>query len=87
MRRQMFRERECSHRDEGAEGYYYNVAIYIQALQRLRVDEAVRLAGKVSSIFCSDAPHNLVWLCDECAAELRLTDTPRAVTASSRRQA
>ena len=87
MRRQMFRERECIHRDEGAEGDFYNGAFYIQALQRLRVDDAVRVAGKVSSFFWSDAPHILVWLCDECAAELHLSDTPRAVTSASRRQA
>ena len=79
MTRQMFRERECIHRDEGAEGDFYNGAFYIQALQRLRVDDAVRVARKVSSFFWSDAPQILVWLCDECAGELHLTDTPRAV--------
>jgi hypothetical protein len=45
------------------------------------------VAGKVSSVFWADAPHLLVWLCHECAAELHLTDTPRAVTSASRRQA
>jgi hypothetical protein len=49
-------------------------------LQRLRVDEALRMAGKVSSFFWSDAPHILVWLCNNCAGELRLSDTPRALT-------
>jgi hypothetical protein len=29
----------------------------------------------------------LVWLCNDCAAELRLSDTPRALTHASRRQA
>ncbi|HEY2963261.1 MAG TPA: hypothetical protein VGJ37_12635 [Pyrinomonadaceae bacterium] len=87
MPRQMFRERECIHRDEGAEGEFYNGVFYIQALQRLRVDHAVQVAGKVSSFFWSDAPHIIVWLCHDCAAELRLTDTPRAVTSASRRQA
>ena len=87
MPRQMFRERECIHRDEGAAGDFYNGVFYIQALQRLRVDHAVRVAGKVSSFFWSDAPHILVWLCDECADELHLADTPRAVTSASRRQA
>jgi hypothetical protein len=56
-------------------------------LQRLRVDEAVQIASKVSSFFWSDAPHIIVWLCSECAGELRLTDTPRAVTQPVRRQA
>jgi hypothetical protein len=85
MSRQMFRERECIHRDEGADGDFYNGAFYLQALQRLRVDEAVRIAGKVSSFFWSDAPQILVWLCQDCAGELHLNDTPRAVTHASRR--
>lgn len=85
MTRQMFRERECIHREEGAEGEYYNGAFYIQALQRLRVDDAVKIAGKVGSFFWVDAPQIVVWLCHDCATELHLTDTPRAVVA--RRQA
>jgi hypothetical protein len=84
MGRQMFRERECIHRDEGAEGEFYNGVFYIQALQRLRVDHAVRVAGKVTPFFWSDAPHIIVWLCPACAGELRLHDTPRAVTMSRR---
>lgn len=84
MARQVYRERECIHRDEGAEGEFYNGAFYVQALQRLRVDEAVEVAGKVSPFFWADAPHILVWLCDGCASQLRLTDTPRAVTAARR---
>jgi hypothetical protein len=87
MTRQMFRERECIHREDGGEGDFYNGAFYIQALQRLRVDQAVKVAGKVSSFFWADAPHIMVWLCDECAGELHLTDTPRAVMPASRRQA
>lgn len=85
MTRQMYRERECIHRDEGAQGEFYNGAFYIQALQRLRVDQAVKIASKVSSFFWSDAPQIVVWLCDDCAGELRLTDTPRAVMPASRR--
>jgi len=85
MTRQMFRERECIHRDEGADGDFYNGVFYIQALQRLRVDQAVKIAGKVSSFFWADAPHIVVWLCDACAAELHLTDTPRAIVSSARR--
>lgn len=85
MTRQMFRERECMHREEGAEGEYYNGAFYIQALQRLRVDDAVKIAAKVGSFFWVDAPQIVVWLCHDCATELHLTDMPRAVVA--RRQA
>lgn len=87
MSRQVFRERECIHRDEGAEGEFYNGVFYVQALQRLRVDEAVLMAGRVSSFFWSDAPHIIVWLCSACAGDLRLSDTPRAVTQPVRRQA
>ena len=79
MKKQTFRERECIHREEGAAGEFYNGAFYVQALQRLRVDEAVRVAGKVSSFFWADAPHILVWLCHDCASDLHI-DTPRAVT-------
>ncbi len=87
MTRQMFRERECIHRDEGAEGDFYNGVFYIQALQRLPVDQAVKVAGKVSSFFWADAPHIIVWLCNACAGDLRLTDTPRAVVSSAVRRA
>ena len=87
MTRQVFRERECVHRDEGADGEFYNGVFYVQALQRLRVNQAVQVASKVSSFFWSDAPHILVWLCDQCANDLRLNDTPRALTHASRRQA
>jgi len=80
MSRQTFRERECIHREEGAEGDFYNGVFYIQALQRLRVNEAVQMARKVTSFFWADAPHILVWLCDDCATQLRLSETPRAVT-------
>ena len=80
MSRQTFRERECIHREEGAEGDFYNGVFYIQALQRLRVNEAVEMARKVTSFFWADAPHILVWLCDDCAAQLRLNEAPRAVT-------
>jgi hypothetical protein len=87
MKKQMFRERECIHRDEGAEGEFYNGVFYLQALQRLRVDQAVKVAGRVSSFFWSDAPQIIVWLCDACASELRLNEMPRAVTSAARRQA
>jgi hypothetical protein len=84
MGKHMHRERECIHREDGVEGEFYNGTFYLQALQRLRIDQAVQIAGKVSSFFWSDAPHIIVWLCHDCAGELRLADTPRALT---RRQA
>lgn len=85
--KQVFRERECIHRDEGAEGEFYNGVFYVQALQRLPIDRAMQVASKVSSFFWADAPHILVWLCPACAGELRLGESPRALTQAARRQA
>jgi hypothetical protein len=85
--KQVFRERECIHRDEGAEGEFYNGVFYVQALQQLPVDEAMQVASKVGSFFWADAPHILVWLCGSCATELHLGDTPRAITQVARRHA
>ena len=87
MKKQQYRERECIHQDEGVGGEYYNGVFYVQALQRLHIDAAMEMAKKVSSFFWSDAQHILVWLCDDCAAELGLSDTPRAVINGQRRQA
>ncbi|MGH9968002.1 MAG: hypothetical protein ACREBG_09255 [Pyrinomonadaceae bacterium] len=86
MKKQIFRERECVHREEGANGEFYNGVFYIQALQRLPVDQAMQVAAKVGSFFWADAPHILVWLCLSCADDLNLVDTPRAIT-QARRQA
>ncbi|HKZ81166.1 MAG TPA: hypothetical protein VJ124_23045 [Pyrinomonadaceae bacterium] len=87
MRKQEFRERECIHQEDGVEGAFYNGVFYVQALQRLQVDAAVKMASKVTPFFWSDAPQILVWLCTNCAAELRLNETPRAITQAARRQA
>jgi hypothetical protein len=85
--KQVFRERECIHRDEGVEGEFYNGVFYVQALQQLSIDQAMQVAGKVSSFFWSDAPNILVWLCPACAAELHLGDSPRSIAQAARRQA
>jgi hypothetical protein len=87
MKKQIYRERECVHRDEGPEGDFYNGEFYVQALQRLPIDQAMQIAKKVSSFFWADAPHILVWLCRDCATELGLAETPRALAHSVRRQA
>lgn len=87
MKTQVFRERECIHRDDGPEGDFYNGEFYVQALQRLPINQAMYVASKVSSFFWVDAPHILVWLCHDCANELGLVDTPRALTQVARRQA
>lgn len=82
-----YRERECIHFSEGVEGEYYNGVFYVQALQRLPVTAAMQIARKVGSFFWADAPHILVWLCNDCAEQVGLTDTPRAITQAARRQA
>ena len=87
MKKQEYRERECIHQDDGVEGAYYNGVFYVQALQRLPVDAALTMSKKVSSFFWADAPHILVWLCNDCATQVGLADTPRAITQVSRRQA
>ena len=85
--KQVFRERECIHRDEGVEGEFYNGAFYVQALQRLPIDRAMQVAGRVSSFFWADAQNIMVWLCPRCASELNLGDSPRAISQVARRQA
>ena len=85
MKRQFFYERECVHRDGGADGDLYNGMFFIQALQRLQSDEAVKIAAKVSPFYWVDAPRVLVWLCNECATELAIAGSPRAVVQSARR--
>ncbi len=87
MKKQVCRERECIHQDDGVEGEYYNGVFYVQALQRLPVDAAVQLASKVSPFFWADAPQIVVWLCRDCAAEVGISGTPRAITQVARRQA
>ncbi len=85
--KQVFRERECIHRDEGADGEFYNGVHYVQALQRLPIDQAMLIAGKVSSFFWADAPNINVWLCTACAAEMNLGESPRSISHAARRQA
>ena len=85
MKRQFFYERECVHRDRGADGDVYNGMFFIQALQRLQGKDAVKIAGKVTPFYWVDAPRVLVWLCRECAAELHMSDAPRAVVQTARR--
>ena len=84
MKRQFLFERECIHRDNGVDGDSYNGMFYVQALQRLHSDDAVRMAGKVSPFFWVDAPRVIVWLCKQCATELALVDSPRAVLQAGR---
>ncbi len=66
------RERVCVHREGGAEGAYYRGEEYVAALKRLRGRDAMRVAGRVGSLFWSDAPRVSVWLCRACAVEAGL---------------
>lgn len=85
MRKQFLFERECVHRDEGTDGEAYNGIFFIQALQRLSSDDAVRMAGKIAPFYWVDAPRVVVWLCRTCASELNIGESPRAVLQSARR--
>jgi hypothetical protein len=69
---QDYRVRECLHRAEGAAGEYYRGSEYVKHLQRMSTGGAMRVASRVTPFFWADAPQIMVWLCRECAAELRL---------------
>jgi len=75
-----FRERECVHRVQGAEGDFYRGTTYVKSLQRLGSSAAMRVAGNVTAFFWSDAPHVAVWLCRDCAAELGMRNHTNGVT-------
>ena len=85
MKKQVFLERECIHREDASEGDFYNGMFFVQALQRLPGDEALRFAAKVTPFYWVDAPRILVWLCRDCASELHISDVPRAVVQGARR--
>ena len=85
MKKQFLFERECVHRDRGAEGDFCNGMFFVQALQRLPASDAVKIAGKIGPFYWVDAPRVLVWLCRNCSAELHLSDAPRAVAQVARR--
>jgi hypothetical protein len=87
MPKQWFRERECIHKDSGAPGESYSGVYSLQALQRLPIDNAMQMARRVESFFWADAPHIVVWLCHDCATELGISDMPRAIGQSARKQA
>jgi hypothetical protein len=76
MKEEAVRERECVHRQQGAQGEFYRAESYISALKRLRNDAAMKMASKVGAFFWSDAPQVRVWLCKECATEVKLYRQP-----------
>jgi hypothetical protein len=69
---QDYRVRECAHRATGSEGEYYRGSEYVKHLQRMNTDTAMRIASYVTPFFWADAQQILVWLCRDCAADLRL---------------
>ena len=69
---QDYRVRECLHRAAGAAGEYYRGSEYVKHLQRMSTDAAMRIASNVTPFFWADAGQILVWLCRDCAAQLRL---------------
>ncbi len=69
---QDYRVRECLHRAAGAGGEYYRGSEYVKHLQRMTGDAAVRFAARVTPFFWADAAQIVVWLCRDCASELRL---------------
>jgi hypothetical protein len=79
-------ERECVHYEQGAEAEPFNGSFYVQALQRLRSDEAVRISRNVAPFFWADAGKTRVWLCRDCATLLNLADGPRAVLQAGARR-
>ena len=84
MNKQFFYERECVHRPKSSEGDFYNGMFFVQALQRLQSNDAVKMAGKVTPFYWVDAPRVIVWLCRECATELDICEAPRAVLQAAR---
>ena len=64
------RERECIHRASGVRGRFYEGLDYINHLQSLKGEKAMKFAGRVSAFFWADAKDVLVWLCDDCASEV-----------------
>lgn len=65
-------ERRCTHCNGESPGTLYPAGDYLRGLQRLRENEAMRLARMVEPFFWSDADMLNVRLCDECAARLRI---------------
>ena len=65
-----YRERECEHRRKGAGGSFYEGMSYVNSLFKLRASVAAEFARRVSSFYWADAAQIVVWLCDDCAAEL-----------------
>lgn len=74
VKEEAVRERECEHRRRGASGEFYRGTSYVQALMQLRGAAAAKFSNRVTAFFWADAPHVIVWLCRECAGELKLNE-------------
>jgi hypothetical protein len=66
------RERRCIHYAGGSQGEFYAGRGYVDALQRLKGSEALRLSRLVEPFFWEDAHLMRVWLCRACSEELAL---------------
>ncbi len=86
MSKKVYRERECIHKNEGAEGELYNGVLYIKAIQSLPSIEAVKISRRVEQFYWSDASDIMVWLCTDCAKALHLNESPRAVVSVTQQQ-
>jgi hypothetical protein len=64
------RERECLHRNHGVQGDFYGGTAYVDLIQRLPINEALKVARNVTPFFWADAAHISVWLCDDCATAI-----------------
>lgn len=84
MKKQFFLERECIHRENAVEGDVFSGVVFVEAIQHLGGEAAMKFASRISPFFWIDAPRVRVWLCSDCAAELNLTNAPRAVKQSGR---
>jgi hypothetical protein len=77
---QIYRERECIHRDTGQSGDFYPGPAYLRQLQQLKGAEALSFASRVAPFFWSDAEGIIVWLCESCARQLgliKLAEAPK----------
>ena len=69
-------ERHCIHYREQATGSYYSGKEYVDALQRLKGNAAMKAASKVEAFFWRDASVIKVWLCHQCAGAVALRTAP-----------
>ncbi len=75
-------ERRCVHCSRASQGTVYTGLDYLRIVQRLRGEEAMRLARLVGPFFWSDADMMHVRLCAECIARLGIENVATESTSS-----